>query len=222
MDKVLDKLEASEYLNMTLRNLNLCMEKRLVPFIKVFISGSYGQVFFSKNKLAEWERRLEREDLATMTEGQKEGWRLEKKMNIVVEQKKERASEVIALKMIYYSRKLKGMLDVKNSGLTEDEQTRQVSSSELFGDYMDLIPRLHKLEKERLLDFFQDEDCLFQRFPDFFQPEVEAKKKVEEAGKVKREDYPTLPGTKKPTEENIQVVQETSELWKKTDGYLKK
>ena len=222
MDKVMDKTEASDFLNTTIRNLNLLMKKRLVPYVRVFISGRYGQVFFSKTKLMEWDRATEEEDLAGMTESEKESWIFKKKTNIAIEQEKELKSEGMVLRMIYYSRKLKAMLDVRSPGVSEEEQVRRAQNSEVFTYYMDLIPRLHQLEKRRLLDFFQDEACLFERFSELFSEEIKAKKRAEDL-KPKVEHYPNLPGTlKEKNPKSIQVEQFGSELTKQTDSYLKK
>lgn len=192
-----------------------------MPYVKVFIAGRHGQVFFSKNKLVEYEKKTEEEDLEGMSEAEKERWILKKKINISIEQGKETKSEGMVLRMIYYSRKLKKMLDVKTPGLSEEEQVRRAQSSDMFTAYMALIPRLQKIEKDRLKNFFGDEECLIKRFPELFSEEIKAKKRVEDL-KPKVENYPTLPGTLKPREENTRVVQEGSEVWKKTDEYLKR
>lgn len=221
-DEVMDKVQASDFLNTTVRNLNLLLEKRLVPYVKVFIAGRHGQVFFSKRKLIEWEKETEDEDLAGMSESEKESWIFKKKTNIAIEQEKELKSEGMILRMIYYSRKLKKLLDVKTPGLSEEEQVRRTQSSDMFTYYMDLIPKLQKTEKDRLKKFFNgDMDCLIERFPELFSEEIKAKKRAEDL-KPKVERYETLPGTLKPKEENIQVEQFGSQLTKKTDDYLKK
>lgn len=216
MDKVLDKEEAARFLEMSPRNLNRMMESRLVPYIRVFflVSHQMGVVFFSQDKLNEYERKSSIEDLEGMSQAEKEAWKYEKEMNIVTESRKETEEKVLALKMVYLSGKLKKMLDVKSPGLSEDEQARKVQNSDMFGDYLALIPKLHQLEKRRLLDFFGDRECLFVQFPELFAVEIKARKEAEaEQAKPKLQRYDNEPPTKKEEEpKNIQVEQIGSEL----------
>lgn len=238
MDKIMDKVEAAEFLNMTPRNLNRLMALRLAPFIRVFFSaGRNGMVFFSRKKLEEYEKRSAIEDLEGMTEAQKEAWVYKQKMNILIEQKKETMEEALIVKIAYRSKQFKDMFNSKTSEFSEEERKKLRENSDLFTAHFELIARLHECQKKRLLEFFEDRECVVQRFPDLFKSEIEAQEKAEaekkkvEADKtvvvemrngIKVEHYLTLPGTLKPRKENTQVVQEGSEIFKTTDAYLKK
>lgn len=202
-NEVMDKVEAAEFLGMTPRNLNRLMETRLVPYVRVFFSAERsGMVFFSRVKLEEYERHSDIEDLEGMTEAQKEVWRFEKNMNMAIESRKESEEKVLVVKIQYLSKKLKEMLDVKNTELSEDAKAKRVKSSDIFSDYLALIPKLHELEKRRLLEFF-GEACVLQSFPDLFKTEIEAKRKGAETEKLVKERH----GGIEP--ESIQVVEQS-------------
>lgn len=212
MDKVMSRQQAATYVGMSSRNLNRLMVVRLVPFLKTFFRlNSQGRVFFSKKRLDEW--MAKDEDLEAMTDLEKEAWKIEQNANIVAERSKEADEELLALQILKLSRTLRSCLDEgKEPNLSEEERRKLEEHSGDFEEYFALIPQLHELEKKRLVEFFGDETCLHY-FPEIFQVEIEAGKRTN-AGKPKEmhggvplERYESKPGTLKPKEEKIQVVQ---------------
>lgn len=226
MDKVLTRMEAAAYIKMTERNLSRLMQFKLVPFIKTNFSKDpgRGRVYFSQRKLDEWEARGDR-DLRAMSEAQKEIWKIEQKANITAERNKELDEELLSLEILKLSKTLLSCLDEgKNPSLSEKEKEKLEQHSDDFSEYFAKIPELHRLEKARLVEFFDgDMDCLFHYFPKTFEIEIKSRKKTEAEqvgvkesyGGIPLERIPTYPGTKKEKKQSIQVTIESADEIKK-------
>ena len=224
MDKVMNREQAAKFINMSPRNLNRLMAVRLIPFLKTFFRlNSQGRVYFSQKKLDIWMERDE--DLGAMSNAEKEIWKIEQRANITAERNKELDEELLALEILKLSRGLLACLDEgKEPNLSEEERAKLEEHSEDFTEYFAKIPELHRLEKARLVEFFDgDMDCLFHYFPKTFEVEIKERKRADEAkakvkeshGGVPLERIPTYAGTKKEKKQSIQVTIESADEVKK-------
>lgn len=201
VDKILVREFVPRYIKMSSRNLSRLLASHMIPFIRThfLLDINYGKIYFSRNKLDAW--LADDEDVNAMTGVERVNWQLKNRARILGEKKEESVEMVIALRIKYLS---KMMLKTINSGGSLD-----VAFDRRATEYAEKIRELDKIEKGRLVDFFDgDMECLLFHFPGLFKVEMKALKEEAEAREFKREDYPTEPGTLKPREENIQVTQE--------------
>lgn len=242
MDTIFNREECAQHIGMSSRTVSRLLAAKLIPHIRVFFNkdNRNGLVFFSKKKLDIWKSKDD--GFEAMSDMEKRAWQIRHKTDGRLQLSRELDELKLSLEIQKLSLSLKACLDEDESpSLNEKERKELEQHGDDFSGYFSKISELRSLEKGRLVEFFDNDlECLFCYFPDVFQVEIKAKeptreekelqKKIEAGevvvsmrGGIKVEHYPTLPGTlkeKKP--ESIQVTQETSELWKKTDSYLKK
>jgi len=219
MDKIFNREQTAKHIGMSSRTVSRLLAGKLIPHIRIFFSkdNPRGLVYFSAKKLDIWLQ--DDEGLESMSDFEKQAWRVRKKADIAVQLSQERDEELLALEILKLSKTLRACLDDDESlelSAKEREKLRQHEAD--FESYFEKTSQLQDKEKSRLKEFFEDdEDCLFYYFPGVFEQEIKSRKRTgvsqpkELRGGVPIDRIEQQPGTLKEKKQSIQTVIEEAD-----------